>query len=74
VSGANINKNACGDFASAAAGVTAADYVLLKGPSNAGWEATVISTGANTMTVRLCNNTNAAANPNGFTLAFLAIH
>ena len=57
-----------------ATGVSAVDYVILLGPSNAGWSANVVSTAANSMVVRLCNNTNGNANPNGFTLTFLAIH
>jgi hypothetical protein len=73
-SGGNVNKNLCGDFTVTATGVTASDYVLLLGPSNAGWSPTVVSTATNSMVVRLCNNTSGNANPNGFTLNFLAIH
>jgi hypothetical protein len=74
VSGGNVNSGRCGDFASTATGVTAADYVLLIGPSNAGWQPTVVSTGVNTITIRLCNGSGGNANPNGQTINFLAIH
>jgi len=58
----------------AAAGVIATDYVILKGPANAGWIHSLVSAAANSMVVRVCNLTGANANPNGFTMTFLAIH
>jgi hypothetical protein len=32
----------------------------------------VVSTAANVIRVRMCNVTGAAANPNGFTISFIA--
>jgi hypothetical protein len=45
---------------------------VFKGPTNVGWTPTVVSTGVNTIRVRMCNVTGAAANPNGFTISFIA--
>jgi hypothetical protein len=72
VSGANVTYGLCAEYNSTATGVTAADYVVFKGPTNVGWTPTVVSTGVNTIRVRMCNVTGAAANPNGFTIAFIA--
>jgi hypothetical protein len=47
--------------------------VILRGPSNAGWHPTVVTTANASITVRMCNFTGVNANPNGQTIAFLAI-
>jgi hypothetical protein len=73
VSVGNLGYGLCADFTTVATGVVAADYAILEGPSNAGWTASAVSTGINTIVVRVCNVTGAAANPNGFTIDFLAI-
>jgi hypothetical protein len=74
VSGGNVNNGRCADFTqNGLTGVTAGDYVILRGPSNAGWQPTVVSTAASSIVVRLCNQTGGNANPNGFTIGFLAI-
>jgi hypothetical protein len=72
VSGGNVNYGFCADFNTTATGVVATDYVVLKGPANAGWTPTVVSTAANVVRVRICNVTGVNANPNGFTLSFIA--
>jgi hypothetical protein len=75
VSGGNVNSGRCAQFAQGSlAGVTAADYVILRGPAVTGWQASVATVAASSITVMLCNNTGGNANPNGQTITFLAIH
>ena len=51
----------------------ATDFVLLKGPANAGWQPNVISTAAGTINVRLCNNSGANASPANFTMGYMIV-
>ena len=80
--GANINNGRCADIVAPgtstssltiSSGTLAAnDYVLLQEPSTAGWTAQEVSSTSSTMTVRVCNQTGATANPT-FTLRWQAI-
>ena len=75
VSGASsVTKGQCADFSTTGAGsVAAADFLVLKAPSMVDWTANVVTVGAGSVTLRLCNGSGANATPTGFNVQFLGI-
>jgi hypothetical protein len=71
---ASVTKGECADFSmTGATSVAATDYLVLKTPSLTGWVATVVTVGAGSVTLRLCNGSGVNATPTGFTVQFLGI-
>jgi hypothetical protein len=71
---ASVTKGECGDFSmTGASSVAAADFLVLKAPSIAGWTANVVTVGASSVTLRICNGTGVNATPTGFNVQFLGI-
>jgi hypothetical protein len=70
----NVGRDGCSDLATNGDGsVLAGDFLLLKTPSAAGWGITVATVANAAVTLRVCNHTGGAANPNNQTISFLAV-
>lgn len=65
----------CIDFAVTVPGVTADDFLILRGPETGelGFSANVVSTGTDSARVRFCNLSAVNAAPSGLVYAYLAI-
>ena len=49
------------------------DTLARRDPANAGWQPSIVSTAANTINVRLCNNSGANASPANFTMGYMIV-